>query len=74
MPGADTVLKVMPNIECLFPQGAPEWYEEFRTEAATIMNQMAKGTVSLDDGIKQIADKTRKIVNENKNKENANKK
>ncbi len=66
LPGGETISKVLPTIENLFPQGAPTWYSDFRTEAATIMNQMAKGSISLDDGIKQITDKAREVAKDNK--------
>jgi multiple sugar transport system substrate-binding protein len=66
LPGGETVLEVMPTIEPLFPQGAPEWYSAFETDVATTMNQIAKKTMSTDEGIKHIADNARKLAKESK--------
>ena len=60
----DVMLEVMPTIQPLFPQGAPKWYTAFETDVATTMNQMAKGELTLDQGIKHIADNSRKLVKE----------
>ena len=64
--GGETILKVMPTIEPLFKQGAPVWYTEFETDVATTMNQMAKGSMTVDQGIKHIAENAKKLAAENK--------
>ncbi len=56
IPGGEVVSEVLGTIEPLFPQGAPEWYGTWEGETATIMNQMAKGEMSLEEGLKAIAD------------------
>lgn len=66
LPGGETVLEVMPTIEPLFPQGAPEWYSSFETDVATTMNQIAKNTMSVDEGLKHIADNARKLAQDSK--------
>lgn len=53
--GGDTLLEVFTHEEPLFPEGAPIWYAEFSTDVSTTMNQMAKGTLSIDEGMKKIA-------------------
>ncbi|HET7627049.1 MAG TPA: sugar ABC transporter substrate-binding protein [Bacillales bacterium] len=62
LPGGDTILKVLPTVEPLFPQGTPPWYPEFSTTVATTINQMAKGSLSLDEGIQKIGDKAKEIT------------
>ena len=42
-------------VEPLFAQGAPSWYPDFSTAVATIINQAAKGQVSVDKAITAIA-------------------
>lgn len=66
LPGGETVLEVMPTIEPLFPQGAPSWFTELTADVSATMNQMAKGSMTLDEGMKHIADSSRKFVKESK--------
>lgn len=61
IPGGDTVSEVLGTIEPLFPQGAPEWYGTWEGEVASIMNQMAKGSLTLDQGLQAIADSAAKL-------------
>lgn len=61
IPGGDTVSEVLGTIEPLFPQGAPEWYGTWEGEVASIMNQMAKGNLTLDQGLQAIADSAAKL-------------
>ncbi len=53
--GGDTLLKVLTHERDLFPDGAPPWYSEFSTTVSTTMNQLAKGTISIDEGMDKIA-------------------
>ncbi|WP_392486774.1 ABC transporter substrate-binding protein [Haloimpatiens sp. FM7315] len=64
--GGEAISKAMPTIEPLFKQGAPVWYTEFETDVATTMNQMAKGSLTVDAGLKHIAEKAEKLAKENK--------
>lgn len=48
--------EVMPTIEPLFPQGAPEWYVQFESEAASTINQIAKGNITVDEGMKALGE------------------
>ncbi len=48
--------EVMPTIEPLFTQGAPEWYVQFEGEAASTINQIAKGSVTVDQGLQNLAE------------------
>ncbi|WP_130863550.1 ABC transporter substrate-binding protein [Bacilliculturomica massiliensis] len=61
IPGGEVVSEVLGTIEPLFPQGAPEWYGNWESETAAVMNQMAKGQLSLDAGLAAIADAAAKL-------------
>lgn len=56
IPEGETVTEVMGTIKPLFPQGAPKWYAAWESEVATYMNQVAKGELTMDQGLKAIAD------------------
>lgn len=43
------------TVEPLFKQGTPGWYPQFSSAVATALNQAAKGQLSVDAAIKQIA-------------------
>jgi multiple sugar transport system substrate-binding protein len=45
----------------LFPGGAPTWYSQFSTEASSLINSAAKGDITVDDAIKQMADTMRSL-------------
>ena len=45
----------------LFPDGAPTWYSQFSTEASSLINSAAKGDITVDDAIKQMADTMRSL-------------
>jgi multiple sugar transport system substrate-binding protein len=42
--------------EPLFAQGTPGWYSEFSGAVQTALNAAAKGQITVDDAVKQIAD------------------
>jgi multiple sugar transport system substrate-binding protein len=42
-------------VEPLFKQGTPAWYPEFSSAVSTAINQAAKGQLTVDAAIKQIA-------------------
>lgn len=60
--GGDTLLKVLKHDEPLFPEGAPPWYSEFSTDVSTTMNQIAKGTLTIDEGMDKIAESIKQYV------------
>lgn len=43
-------------VEPLFKQGTPGWYPQFSSAVATALNQAAKGQLTVDAAVKQIAD------------------
>lgn len=60
--GGDTLLEVFGQDEPLFPEGAPPWYSEFSTDVSTTMNQMAKESLTIDEGMDKIAKSAEKHV------------
>ncbi|MFQ3544544.1 extracellular solute-binding protein [Halobacillus rhizosphaerae] len=62
--GGDTILDVLPTVEPLFKQGTPSWYPKFSTDVATTINQIAKGSMTVDEGISHIADNVKSIQGE----------
>jgi len=43
-------------VEPLFAQGTPGWYPEFSSAVATAINQAAKGQLTVDQAVQQIAE------------------
>ncbi|WP_210471027.1 ABC transporter substrate-binding protein [Sporosarcina sp. 6E9] len=60
--GGDTLLKVLTHDKPLFSEGTPPWYSEFSTNVSTTMNQMAKGALTIDEGMKKIAKSVEKYA------------
>jgi multiple sugar transport system substrate-binding protein len=55
----DVLLQQASLVEPLFAQGTPGWYPQFSSAVATALNQAAKGQLSVDDAVKQIADEAK---------------
>ncbi len=53
--GGKVLIQQAALVEPLFGQGTPGWYPQFSSVAATAINQVAKGQISVDDAVKQIA-------------------
>jgi multiple sugar transport system substrate-binding protein len=53
--GGKVLIEQAALVEPLFAQGTPAWYPQFSSVAATAINQVAKGQISVDDAVKQIA-------------------
>ena len=53
--GGQVLIQQAALVEPLFGQGTPSWYPQFSGVAATAINQVAKGQISVDDAVKQIA-------------------
>lgn len=53
--GGKVLIEQAALVEPLFAQGTPGWYPQFSSVAATAINQVAKGQMSVDDAVKQIA-------------------
>ncbi|WP_251862376.1 extracellular solute-binding protein [Clostridium sp. Marseille-Q2269] len=61
MPQGNTIKEAMSTIQPLFPQGAPKWYAAWESDVATYMNQIAKGQLTMDQGLKSIAGSAAKL-------------
>ena len=45
----------------LFPGGAPDWYSKFSTEVSSRHQRGAKGTLTVEEAIKKMADTMREL-------------
>ena len=59
--GGDVLVQEQAYVAPLFPNGAPEWYSKFSTEVSSLINAMAKGNMTVDQAIKQMADTMRSL-------------
>jgi multiple sugar transport system substrate-binding protein len=55
----DVLLEQAKLAEPLFAQGTPGWYPQFSSAVAGALNQAAKGQISVDEAVKQIADEAK---------------
>ena len=53
--GGKVLIEEAAVVEPLFAQGTPVWYPQFSSAAATAINQVAKGQITVDDAVKAIA-------------------
>jgi len=51
-------------VEPLFAQGTPTWYPQFSSAVNTAINGVAKGQITIDEAMKNIADATQKAMAE----------
>lgn len=61
MPEGKLVNEAMSTVEPLFPQGAPSWYAAWESDVSTYMNQMAKGELTIDQGLQAMANSAAKL-------------
>ena len=59
--GGSTINQELQNVAPLFPQGAPPWYGDFSTKAASLINAAARGDLSVQDALNQLADSAKKL-------------
>ncbi|WP_102957714.1 ABC transporter substrate-binding protein [Mangrovicella endophytica] len=55
----DALLAQAKTVEPLFKQGTPAWYPEFSSAVASTINQVAKGQLSVDDAVAQLAERAK---------------
>jgi len=51
----DVLVEESKYVEALFPQGTPTWYPEFSTAVNTNLNSAAKGDITVDQAVANIA-------------------
>ena len=54
--------ELKPVIDQLFPQGTPTWYPQFSSAVNTAINGVAKGQITVDQAMQNIADATQKAM------------
>ncbi|HET7413079.1 MAG TPA: sugar ABC transporter substrate-binding protein [Pararhizobium sp.] len=59
----DKLLAQAKTVEPLFKQGTPGWYPEFSSAVSSTINQVAKGQMSVDDGVARIAQRAEAAMN-----------
>ena len=59
--GGNTIKQELENVAALFPQGAPPWYGDFSTKAASLINAAARGDISVQDALNQLADAAKQL-------------
>jgi multiple sugar transport system substrate-binding protein len=59
--GGDVLVEELNYVSPLFPGGAPTWYSQFSTEASSLINSAAKGDITVDQAIKEMADTMRSL-------------
>jgi multiple sugar transport system substrate-binding protein len=58
----DVLVEESKYVEPLFPQGTPTWYPQFSSAVNTAINGVAKGQVTVDQAMQNIADATQKAM------------
>ena len=64
LPFGDVVAETLPKIDTLFLNAKPAWYSQFITETVTVINQMAKGSIGVDEGLNKLSDFSIKVRDE----------
>lgn len=59
------ILEQVKGVGPLFAAGTPPWYPEFSSATASVINELAKGQLSVDDAAKAIAAAADKAINGN---------
>jgi len=60
----DTLVTESKVVEPLFAQGTPTWYPQFSSAVNTAINGAAKGQITIDEAMKNIADAAQKAMAE----------
>jgi multiple sugar transport system substrate-binding protein len=58
----DVLVAQSKTVEPLFEQGTPTWYPQFSSAVNTAINAVAKGQITVDQAMKNIADATQKAM------------
>lgn len=53
--GGDIINQELQHVAPLFPQGAPPWYGDFSSKAASFINAAARGDLTVQQAVDQIA-------------------
>ena len=58
----DVLIAQAKTVEPLFPQGTPTWYPQFSSAVNTAINGAAKGQITVDQAMQNIAEATKKAM------------
>ena len=58
----DALVEESKYVEPLFAQGTPTWYPQFSSAVNTAINSVAKGEVTVDQAMKNIAEATKQAM------------
>ena len=57
----DAILKILPSVKPLFPNGAPPWYPQFSSNVATMVQSVIRGKADPAKALAHLADQTKKL-------------
>jgi multiple sugar transport system substrate-binding protein len=55
------ILKFLPQVKPLFPEGTPSWYPAFSTDVATEINAVAEGRASVSSALATLTSETKSL-------------
>jgi multiple sugar transport system substrate-binding protein len=58
---ADAILKILPTVKPLFPNGTPPWYPQFSADAATMLQSIITGKAQPAAALSRLSDQTKKL-------------
>jgi len=58
----DVLIAQAKTVEPLFAQGTPTWYPQFSSAVNTAINGAAKGQITVDQAMQNIAEATKKAM------------
>jgi multiple sugar transport system substrate-binding protein len=57
------MLKILPTVKPLFPNGAPPWYPQFSANVATMVHSVVTGKAEPAAALARLADETKSLSN-----------
>ena len=60
--GGKEILNILPTVHPLFAQGTPVWYPQFSNDAATMIQSVVEGHVSVQTGLKNLANEAQQMA------------
>jgi multiple sugar transport system substrate-binding protein len=59
---AGAILKILPTVRPLFPNGTPPWYPQFSSDVATMVQSVILGKTKPAAGLARLADQTKTLA------------
>lgn len=60
--GGKEILRILPTVHPLFSQGTPVWYPQFSSDAATMIQSVVEGHVSVQAGLRNLANEAQQMA------------